>query len=267
MASLFAKPCCDTALGEVGYQAEGKWNKYADVLDSVNYFVGCGNKQGLDWCCVFVCYCLYMNTLNAESVLEPNAWSARWFQYQSDTCNMSAVVKYMAQYYKDNGAWVGEKDAGKGDIIFYKKSNGTLYHVGIVVDWGYFDELGTEGFKVVEGNTNGGQVAIKYYPYGDSKIAGFGQPRYDGWEMDNNGSSDDTEPTPEPTPAPEPEGKPYMVCVNTFLNVRTGPSTSYPSIWKLYDGEVVMVFEEKDGWGKVDAYEEQWVCMKYLKAV
>lgn len=262
MASLYAKPCCDTALEEVGYQADGKWNKYADVLDSVNYFVGCGNKQGLDWCCVFVCYCLYMNTLNSDCVLEPSAWAARWFQYQSDTCNMSAVVKYMAQYYKDNGAWTNEQGAGKGDVIFFKKSNGTLYHVGLVVDWGYFDELGTDGFKVVEGNTNGGQVAIKYYPYGDSKIAGFGQPRYDGWEFPTAGAPN-TEPKPEPVPEPEPQGKEYTVRVNTFLNVRLGPGTNYKSIWKFYNGDKLTVYEEYNGWGKIG--EDQWVCMDYLE--
>ena len=183
MGSLYAKPVVETALNEVGYQAGAdKWNKYADELDRVDYFVGCGSKQYLNWCCVFVCWCMYRNTLNSDSIPEPLADVARYFQYQSDVCNTAAVVSYMAQFYKDHNAFVGEQEAGRGDVIFYQKSNGVLYHVGLVVDWGYFDELGTDGFKVVEGNTNGGQVAIKYYKYGDPKIAGFGQPRYDDWE-------------------------------------------------------------------------------------
>jgi hypothetical protein len=44
MGSLYKKNVIETALKEVGYQADGKWNKYADELDAVDYFTGCGKK-------------------------------------------------------------------------------------------------------------------------------------------------------------------------------------------------------------------------------
>ena len=40
MGSLFKKNVIATALNEVGYQADGNWNKYADELDKIDYFTG-----------------------------------------------------------------------------------------------------------------------------------------------------------------------------------------------------------------------------------
>ena len=47
-------------MSQVGY-AEGanNWNKYADELDKVDYFAGCGRKQCEPWCCVFICAIMY----------------------------------------------------------------------------------------------------------------------------------------------------------------------------------------------------------------
>lgn len=169
MGSLYKSNVIATALNEVGYQADGNWNKYADELDKVDYFTGCGKKQGLDWCCVFVCWCAYKNTEP-----EPDKWDAHYFLYQSDQCDKAAVVKYAAQYYKDNHAFdTDTRYACTGDQIFFKDDNGDLCHTGLVVDW---DDA---GIYTVEGNTNGGQVAKKFYSYSSSRIAGFGHPRYD----------------------------------------------------------------------------------------
>ena len=168
MGSLYKKNVIETALKEVGYQADGKWNKYADELDAVDYFTGCGKKQGLDWCCVFVCWCIYKNTEP-----DPDVWDAHYFLYQSDSCDMAAVVKYAADYFKQNNAFdTDSKYACTGDQIFFRNESG-LSHTGLVVDW---DD---RGIYTVEGNTNGGKVAKKFYSYGDPKIAGFGHPRYD----------------------------------------------------------------------------------------
>ena len=48
------------ALSQVGYtEGANNWNKYADELDKVDYFAGCGRKQNLPWCCVFICAVMY----------------------------------------------------------------------------------------------------------------------------------------------------------------------------------------------------------------
>lgn len=169
MGSCYKSDVIKIALNEVGYQADGKINKYAAELDSVDFFTGCGKKQGLDWCCVFVCWCIYKSCLP-----KPDKYDAHYFLYQSDVCDMAAVVKYAADYFKNNNAFDKDtKYACTGDQVFFQKSNGVLYHTGIVVDWD------NNGIYTVEGNTNGGKVAKKFYKYGDSKIAGFGHPRYD----------------------------------------------------------------------------------------
>lgn len=56
---------------QLGYtEGPNNWNKYADELDKVDYFAGCGKKQNLPWCAVFICAAMY-NAYNAEPVAEP----------------------------------------------------------------------------------------------------------------------------------------------------------------------------------------------------
>ena len=48
------------ALSQVGYtEGADNWNKYAQELDAVDYFEGCGKKQNLPWCAVFICAIMY----------------------------------------------------------------------------------------------------------------------------------------------------------------------------------------------------------------
>lgn len=48
------------AQSQIGYtEGTNNWNKYAAELDAVDYFAGCGKKQNLPWCCVFICAVMY----------------------------------------------------------------------------------------------------------------------------------------------------------------------------------------------------------------
>lgn len=81
--------------------------------------------------------------------------------------------------FKSKNSWV-TKDGSpkKGDVIFFKSSNGVACHTGIVVD--------VTGGRVytIEGNTsgasgleaNGGMVARKNYALSSSYILGYGRP-------------------------------------------------------------------------------------------
>ena len=91
MGSIYAEDVIAYALSQVGYE-EGKnnWNKYAAQLDAVDYFVGCGKKQNLPWCCVFCNACLF-NASDSSSA-SGKKWDAINYQYQSSSCNTSAVV-------------------------------------------------------------------------------------------------------------------------------------------------------------------------------
>lgn len=58
-------------------------------------------------------------------------------------------------------------------------------------------------------------------------------------------------------------GKSYTVSVNSYLNVRSGPSTMYSSVGKKYNGNKVIVYEVKNNFGHIG--KDQWCSMSYLK--
>ena len=185
MGSCFAKWGCDFAESQISYtEGPNNWNKFADELDSINYYEGCGKKQNLPWCCSFVNDVI----LHACTTDTDPKWTAYYVMYQNIP-NLSAVVSYMADYFKNNDAYFRDtQDLQRGDIVFFQNDDG-LCHVGICVDW---DD---EGFYTVEGN-KGDQVQKCYYGYSQvgRYVAGFGRPRYDAWEPDE-----------EPAPAPVDE--------------------------------------------------------------
>jgi len=179
MGSIYASDVVKIALNEVGYQeGANNWNKYARDLDKVDYFVGCGHKQNLPWCCVFCNWCLWKAS-DAGSA-SGRKWDAINFQFQSSSCNTSAVVKYYKNFFKRKGKLYATPR--KGDIAFYGND-----HVGIVV------AVNGSKMTVVEGNA-GNAVKKKVRPISDS--GEFGRPSYD------------SEPTPAPTPKPD-EKKSY----------------------------------------------------------
>ena len=192
MSSIYSKTVCDLAINQVDYQADGKYNKFAAELDSVNFYNG--PKNGVaDWCSIFVDWLIYKSVMNADCVIDPNVYSARFYLCEPDSDNCGAGCTQAVNYFKAKGLWVTDTSKFKcGDKIFFQKSNGAIYHTGVIIGWGNYDELnGAFGFEVCEGNTNGGMVAVKYYKDSDPKIAGVGSIQYDGWEM---GASEPSEP-------------------------------------------------------------------------
>lgn len=177
MGSIYAEDVVKIALGEVGTK-EGKnnWNPYARDLDAVNYFVGCGKKQNLPWCCVFANWCVWKASDSSSG--SGKKWDAINFQFQSSSCNTSAVVKYYRNFFKQKGRIYATPKPG--DICFYGDS-----HCGVVIS------VSGSSMVVVEGNA-GDAVKKKTRPISDSGC--FGRPSYD--------------KKPEPTP-PSPDKKPY----------------------------------------------------------
>ena len=186
MGSCYAKWGCDYAESQVGYtEGPNNWNKYADELDSINYYEGCGRKQNLPWCCSFVNdVILHACTTNTDP-----KWTAYYVMYQR-TPNLSAVVSYMADYFKDNDAYFTDtQKLERGDIVFFQNDDG-LCHVGICVAWG------DNGFYTVEGNKED-RVDKWYYEFNEvgGYVAGFGRPRYDAWEPDEETTSEPVDET------------------------------------------------------------------------
>lgn len=176
------------ALGEVGYQEKatnaqlddpgtnagsGNWTKYARDLAAAGYYNG--DKNGFEWCDVFVDWCFYKAFGKTEGELA---------QYQSGP--LGAAVPYSAGYYKAKGRYDGTPRVG--DQAFFQE-NGALVHTGIVT------EVTPTTITTVEGN-KGNRVSKQTYRRTDSYIAGYGHPDYDG-------SGGATPPVPETDPVKE----------------------------------------------------------------
>ena len=279
MGSLYAEPVVNLAIAEAEskYHCESnRWNKYADTLDAVDYFAGCGKKQYLNYCAVYICYLMYLNTVYPRK----DEYTARFMQYQPDYNNCAAVVSYMQGYYANNQAYyTRSKDLERGDVVFFQNSKG-LSHVGLCVAW---DD---ETFTTSEANVGGGYTDFREYKLSDigagGYVAGFGRPRYDGWsESDNNSTPS---PNPTPTPEPNPTAKYYRVKTDSgdALRVREYADSKSDLLGFINDGTIIAVTgiiegEEIDGvnlWAQTSDgfryypdYLTGFVSMRYLEEV
>jgi hypothetical protein len=56
-----------------------------------------------------------------------------------------------------------------------------------------------------------------------------------------------------------------IVTASPRLNVRSGPGTSHPILYKLMKGVPVEILELTDGWARLRSYEEAWCSADYLQ--
>ncbi len=201
MASLYRKPCVESAEADadIHYESDGLYNKYAERLDECDFFAGCGKKNGaVDYCAIAYCYWLFLNVITDSGEIDDDdrKYMVHYAMYQSDDCCTSAGCTQQANKYKDNGAWSTDyADLAVGYQVFFQKSNGAIYHTGICVDWN------DEGFYTVEANVNSYHTEKRFYKYGDSKVAGFGIPRFDGYEIEAaTPGTPDTQPVQDEKP-------------------------------------------------------------------
>lgn len=195
---VYAKDCIAWWKDQVGKSC-GKTNEYSAYMDSYSFYNT--KKNGVANSCAIFYDTGVMKTMTPEA--NANAGRAILCEPNVDNCGAGCAQK--VQYYKNAKRWVTKhSDAQSGDEIFFRRDSAVsksnplgVYHTGAVVDWD------KKGFYVVEGNTNGGMVAQKFYPYGDSRIAGFGRPKWTGWERPKQ----EEKPEPKPEPAPENPNK------------------------------------------------------------
>lgn len=259
MAEIYRDEVVSTQLAQVGYSSgSSKSSTYSKFMDSYNFYNY--KKDGsANWCAILNDYCVLVNT-NPQT-----ADDARSVVYEPNKDNCGAGCKWKIDYYKRNNAFYPHKAKGcpaeVGDeVFFYDKKYVSsenpygVYHTGRVVDW---DD---QNIYTVEGNTNGrGDVSKRSYSYGDSRLYGYGRPK---WTANSRPSP---KPQPEPEPTPEPIEKKYKVSVSDFLNIRTKPDINSDKVGEFYDGAVVTILEERDGWGKISG--DCWVSLKYLIAM
>ena len=166
------KKVVKTANDNIGYQGEYKNSKFTEFLDSINWYNG--KKAGsCTWCAIFYDYCIAVNKgdLTYEQarqiVCEP----------VKAAYNTGAGCIQKAQMYKDAGQWISKASgATTGDQMFFKGTDNKIYHTGIVVDWDSTGIFYIDGSTTYKGKPN--SVGLHHISFTDSKIAGFGRPKW-----------------------------------------------------------------------------------------
>lgn len=171
---MFAKDLIHVAEAEVGYIGKksnadlesktaniiGKFTKYAEDLFYEGYYNG--NKNGFDWCCVFVDWCFW------KAAGEDKAEALK----VKPVSIYGAVVDPAFQEYAKIGRTSILPIEGCQAFFYDESGDGKLAHTGIVVK--------VEGNQIttIEGNWND-RVVIKSYSTDDELIAAYGLPKYD----------------------------------------------------------------------------------------
>ncbi len=185
---------------------------------------------GYPWCASFITFCL--KRAGIPKTLCP--------QHVNCTSWLNIFKKGSSDYsYKDAGSYTPIM----GDIVFFKTSSTSSRpsdHVGIVLS------ADKDCLYTIEGNTGGG-VFFKTYDIDNSKIVGFGVPKY---------KTKITESNP---------GDTYAINAKVILSMRDRPSEAGEKIDTLNYASEVKIIERKPGWVKVNhGGKTGWIVSSYL---
>ena len=152
---------------KTGNPGSNNYTKYArDLWECIPHFYQ-GSKQGYDWCCVFVDWCIYKACGNDST----KAQKAKFY-----TGPYGAGCQYAAMYYQSANAW--HCDPLPGDQVFFG-NYGCYKHTGLV------EKVDENTITVIEGNSNN-CVRRCVYSINDYSILGYGRPDYAGDEPGDN---------------------------------------------------------------------------------
>ena len=145
--------------------ANAGYNNYTIFNKWYQDWFGERGFQPAAWCAIFVTDMIYKGCGNKEII--------KHFAY----------CPYGVNWFKQNGYW-HTSNPKRGDVIFFKDSQGVACHTGIV------SSPSSTTVVTIEGNTssasgviaNGGAVAKKSYNINYSRIMGYGRPPYEKYE-------------------------------------------------------------------------------------
>lgn len=138
----------------------------------------------------YTIFCKWYEDWFNEKGFQPSPWCAEFVSTISyKACNNKEVFTHFAycpygvDYFKKNNWWY-TKNPQRGDLIFFKDSQGVACHVGFV------SSASSTTVVTIEGNTsskagvvaNGGCVTKKSYNINYSRILGYGRPPYNKYE-------------------------------------------------------------------------------------
>lgn len=277
----------DSKTGNAGHN---NYTKYARDLANAGYYNG--NKNGYDWCDVFVDWCHYQasgkNKTDAETV-------------ECQTGNYGAGCCYSMNYYKNAGRY--DKNPKAGDQIFFSWSNNAndADHTGIV------EKVANGTVYTIEGNTGNDEVKRKSYSTSYSCIIGYGHPKYSSTSSSTtnttSASTSNSSSTKSITTIAkeviagkwgngstrkskiEAAGYDYSkvqqkvnelmsgktstsykvkVTAKDGLNCRSGAGTNYSKIKAYSYGTQLTITKESNGWGKT---ADGWVSLEWTTKI
>lgn len=174
-------------------------------------------------------------------------------------------------YYKKKGCWYTNNPRPGDQIIFWNNAKTEGSHTG----WVY--KVDSTYVYTVEGNTsgasgviaNGGGVCAKKYKLSNSRIAGYGRPR---WELAVDASTPPVTQLDTATAPDTPEQSTYNAWIHvtsgSTVNFRTAPKTSAKRVSgmiRIKQGEQVLVKSSNAGWAAVEyGGYSGYVMEKYL---
>lgn len=153
------------AQSQLGYEAQdGKKNKFAEYLDSINFYNN--KKNGYDWCAVFVDYCF---------VKQFGVGMIEKLKFQPVGAeNLGASCTAMENYFRAAKACNNVPKVG-AQMFRHKRGERTARHTGIVT------LVNGDSFNTIEGNVGSGNgfVRPKTYDVDDIRYEFyFGYPDY-----------------------------------------------------------------------------------------
>lgn len=140
----------------------GKYTKYARDLFEAGYYGG-KNKNGYDWCCVFVDW-----LFNAQT------GSLAGTEKYKPVSIYGAGVGWAYKAYKSAGMTATDPQPGD-QVFYYSGTEGDFTHTGLVVS------VESDTIHTIEGNWNN-RVTERELPKTDKRIYGYGRPKYDAEE-------------------------------------------------------------------------------------
>ena len=156
----------ELAKSQVGYvPPQGKWNKYAEALDQTDLYNFA--KNGYDWCDIFYDWLL---------VEEFGVELAKAMTNQP-TKGCGAGCDFSASYYRAANQWSIDPSIG-AQIFFGDRGGGD--QTGVAGGFGSGHVYTVEGNTGYSAGYSGGAVLERTYGRSDSRITGYGVPR---WSM------------------------------------------------------------------------------------
>lgn len=216
------------------------YTKYARDLHNAGYYQA--NKNGYAWCDMFVDWCFYK--------LAGGKGKGEYLECQTGL--YGAGCQWSSRCYRTAGRF--DKNPKPGDQIFFGKS-GSEEHTGIV------EKVENGRVHTIEGNSSN-KVQRRSYALTNSRIVGYGHPRFD---EDDGGNSGTSQEITTPSESIEKGDTVKIIDGATYYSGKAIPAWVKAKKWvvKECSGDRVVIDKSEDGRNAINSP----VNTKYLSVV